>query len=177
MADFQEKDRIRLMSLQATLSDKGHLLDNLKQQVLSLIEVEYEIRSDIDRACEADLTVKECLFEIHAVLSKKDNNPPSSNDTPNSIALRSSNSNGKLPSLNVKQFYGNLLEYQSFWDSFRAAVHENDTLRDIIKFNYLKSYLQGQPLSVISGISLSEANYSEAIDILEKRFGSEQILM
>ena len=67
MADFQEKDRIRLMSLQATLSDKGHLLDNLKQQVLSLIEVEYEIRSDIDRACEADLTVKECLFEIHAV--------------------------------------------------------------------------------------------------------------
>ena len=94
----------------------------------------------------------------------KDNNPPSSNDTLNKIASRNSNSNGKLSRLNIKQFYGNPLEYQSFWDSFRAAVHENDTLRDITKFNNLKSYLKGQALSAISGISLSEENYSEAIE-------------
>ena len=91
--------------------------------------------------------------------------------------MRYSNSSGKVPSLNIKQFYGNSLEYQSFWDSFRAAAHENDTLRDITKFNYLKSYLKGQALSPISGISLSEENYSETIKILEKRFGNKQILI
>ena len=106
----------------------------------------------------------------------KDNNPPSSNDTLNKIASRNSNLNGKLSRLNIKQFYGNPLEYQSFWDSFRAAVHENDTLRDITKFNNLKSYLKGQALSAISGISLSEENYSEAIEI-QKRFGNKQILI
>ena len=177
LADFQEKDRIKLMSLQASLSDKGHLLDNLNEQILSLIEDEDETGTDIDRAIEVDLTTKECLFEIQAVLLKNDNNPPSSNDTLNNIASRNSNSNGKLPSLKVKQFYGNLLEHQSFWDSFRATVHENDTLRDITKFSYLKSYLEGQSLSAISGISLSEENYSEAIEILEKRFGNKQILI
>ena len=57
-------------------------------------------------------------------------------------ASRSSNSNGKLLSLNIKQFYGKPLEYQSFWDPFRAAAHENDTLSNITKFNYFKSYLR-----------------------------------
>ena len=60
LADFQEKYRIKLMSLQAY------------QQIPSLIEDEDEIRTDIDRASEVDLTIKECLFEIHAVLLKKD---------------------------------------------------------------------------------------------------------
>ena len=50
-------------------------------------------------------------------------------------------------------------------------------MRDITKFNYLKSYLKGQVLSAISGISLSEENYSEAIEILEKHFGNKQILI
>ena len=44
LADFHEKDGIKQMSLQAySLSDKGHLLDNLNQQILSLIEDEDEI--------------------------------------------------------------------------------------------------------------------------------------
>ena len=121
------------------------------------------------------MTIKECLFEIEAVLLKKDNNSPSSNDTSNNIASRNYNSNGKLPSLNRKQFYGNRLEYQNFWDSFRAAVHENDTLRDITMFNYLKSYLKGQAVSAISRIFLLEENYLEAIEILEKCFGKKDI--
>ena len=154
---FQEKDRIKLMSLQASLSDKGHLF-------LSLIEDEDEIGTDIDRASEVDLTIKQCLFEIQAVLLKKNNNPPSSNDTPNNIAWRNSNLHGKLPSLNIKQFYGNPLEYQSFWDSFRGAVHENNTLRDITKFNYLKSYL----LKVTS----SFCNFWDLL-VRRKLFGSD----
>ena len=142
-----------------------------------MIEDEDETGTDIDRASEVDLTIKECLSEIQAVLLKKNNNPPPSNDTPNNIAWRNSNSNGKLPSLNIKQFYGNPLEYQSFWDSSRGAVHENSTLTDITKFNYLKSYLKRQALSAISGISLSGKNYSEATEIFEKRFDNKQVLI
>ena len=63
MADFQEKDRIRPMSLEASLSDKGHLLDNLNQQILSLIKDEDEIGTDIDRASEVDLTIKDVYLK------------------------------------------------------------------------------------------------------------------
>ena len=52
MTDFQEKDRFKLMSLQASLSDKGHLSNNLNQQ---MIEDENELGTDIDMASEVDL--------------------------------------------------------------------------------------------------------------------------
>ena len=57
LTDSQEKDRIKLISLQASLSDKGHLLDNLNQQILNLIEDKDEIRTDIGRKSEVNLTL------------------------------------------------------------------------------------------------------------------------
>ena len=44
------------MNLQVSLFDKGHLLENLNQQIVSLIEDEDEFVNDIDRASEVDLT-------------------------------------------------------------------------------------------------------------------------
>ena len=80
LADFQEMNRIKLMSLQASLSDKGHLSDNCNQEILSLIGDEDETWTEIDKAGKVDLTIKECLFEIQAVLLKRGNNPPLGND-------------------------------------------------------------------------------------------------
>ena len=42
LADFLEMNRIKLMSLQASFSDKGHLSDNCNQEILSLIGDEDE---------------------------------------------------------------------------------------------------------------------------------------
>lgn len=44
----------------------------------------------------------------------------------------------KLPKLNVPSFDGNILKWQEFWDSFHSAIHDNRTLANIDKFNYLK---------------------------------------
>ena len=41
----------------------------------------------------------------------------------------------------------------------------------IDKFNYLRSLLQGPALTAIAGLALTAANYTEAVTILEKRFG------
>ena len=43
------------------------------------------------------------------------------------------NTNGKLPNLSIKCFNGNPIEFQNFFDSFRAAVHENNTLKKILR--------------------------------------------
>ena len=86
-------------------------------------------------------------------------------------------SNGKLPSLSIKTIYGNPLEFSSFWDSFRAAIHENDSLKNITKFNYLISYLKGPAKAAISGILITESNYLETVERLQKRFRNTQILI
>ena len=51
-----------------------------------------------------------------------------------------------------------------------STVHENTELSDIDKFNYLSSQLQSSAAAAVSGLALTEANYPEAIAILQ-RFG------
>ena len=73
----------------------------------------------------------------------------------------------------MQPFDGEITNWTPFWDSFRAAVHENKALSDVDKFNYLRGLLQRSALESISGLALTEANYHEAIAVLKKRFGNK----
>ena len=85
-----------------------------------------------------------------------------------------SGSQVKLPKLNIQPFRGDLTTWTPFWESYRAAIHDNTSLNDAEKFNYLRSLLEHTALDAISGLSLTGPNYHEAISILEKRFGNKQ---
>jgi len=43
----------------------------------------------------------------------------------------------RLPKLDLPRYAGDLLGWQTFWDSFNAAVHTNPSLTGIEKFNSL----------------------------------------
>ncbi|UYV69429.1 hypothetical protein LAZ67_6003549, partial [Cordylochernes scorpioides] len=83
----------------------------------------------------------------------------------------------KLPKLMISKFYGNFSEWLTFWNSFDAAIHQNNSLNPIDKFNYLKSHLGGTALNTVEGFSLSADNYEKAIKLLKDRFGREDILI
>ena len=83
----------------------------------------------------------------------------------------------KLPKLGLPQFAGNPLDWQGFWDQFRVSIHDNPSVNDIDKFNYLKGCLKGEAQATISGLTMSSENYTEAIDVLKDRFGNEQVLI
>ena len=80
----------------------------------------------------------------------------------------------KLPKLQLWEFSGDLTQRTSFWDSFQTAVHNNEQLSDIEKFNYLNSLLEHTTREAVSGFALTAANYHEAITLLKKRFGGKQ---
>ena len=77
----------------------------------------------------------------------------------------------------IKRFSGDPNGWQSFYDSFNSAVHANVSLRDIDKFNFLRRLLEGAALAAISGLSLTESNYKNAIEILTERFGNKQLII
>jgi hypothetical protein len=77
----------------------------------------------------------------------------------------------RLPKLSLPTFDGDVAKWQSFWDSYEAAVHLNQTLSDVQKFNYLRSLLENTAYSAIDGFPLTNANYKNAIDLLHERFG------
>lgn len=56
----------------------------------------------------------------------------------------------KLPKLEMRSYNGDKLKWHEFWDSFNTSVHSNKNISAIQKFNYLKSKLYGEAMSVIS---------------------------
>ena len=85
------------------------------------------------------------------------------------------NVNCKLPDFEFPVFKGQPLKWRGFWDQFEVAIHQNDSLSDINKFNYLKRFLTGKALSSILGLALTSDNYKEAVDILKKVWKSTSI--
>lgn len=79
----------------------------------------------------------------------------------------------RLPKLSLPGFSGDLLHWQTFWDSYVSSVHLNQGLTDVQKFNYLRSLLEGDAAKTVSGFSLTNANYSKAIELLTERFGQK----
>lgn len=83
----------------------------------------------------------------------------------------------RLPKLELKKFGGNPVEWSPFWDSFQSAVHVNESLNTVDKFNYLKSLMYGQAAETINGFALTSENYEEAVNLLKDRYGSKQVLI
>ena len=48
----------------------------------------------------------------------------------------------RLPQLVLPNFRGNVTDWMSFWDAFKAAIHENNEIPKVDKLNYLNSLLE-----------------------------------
>ena len=77
----------------------------------------------------------------------------------------------------MKRFNGNVTKWIAFWDSFNSAVHNNPSLSNVDKFTYLHSLLDASAAEAIAGLTLSSANYEEAVTTLKQRFGNPQLII
>ena len=83
----------------------------------------------------------------------------------------------RLPKLEIPSFNGDKLKWSEFWDSFSASVHKNSTISDIEKLNYLMSKLTGEARQSVSGIFLSNENYTLVVELLKERYGDIQTVV
>lgn len=83
----------------------------------------------------------------------------------------------RLPKLTLRKFSGDSMSWQSFWDSFEAAVHNNEDVSKVDKFNYLKSLLDGPAAAAIAGFTLTAENYDTAVSLLKERFADNQVIV
>ncbi|KFM63674.1 hypothetical protein X975_00812, partial [Stegodyphus mimosarum] len=80
----------------------------------------------------------------------------------------------KLSKLNLLKFTGNVNEWITFNDLFKAAVHNNDNLSKGQNLQYLLSALKGNAFRVIKSIPVSDQNYEVAWSLLEERFSNHR---
>ena len=82
----------------------------------------------------------------------------------------------KLSKIRLKDFWGNIEDWESFWDVFDSHVHSTD-MPNIFKFTYLIDVLKGDALDPIQGIKLTSKNYPDAIDALKDRYEKPDLVI
>ncbi|KAL0263950.1 UNVERIFIED_CONTAM: hypothetical protein PYX00_010491 [Menopon gallinae] len=74
-----------------------------------------------------------------------------------------------LPQICLPVFNGSIAECLSFADLFKAAVDGNSAISNAQRLQYLKGALRGEAANVIRHLPITEQNYAEAWDLLERR--------
>ena len=146
----EHPDTTKLSQLKLSLKEKLEVLSWLDGEILYLAEEEESITEEIEQSDGIKEGMYSILVRIDG-LSKSKKTPPPASPTPPRDGVRAeaggtSHGTVKLPKLTIKSFKGDLTTWITFWDSYKAAIHENSSLSDIDKFNYLRSLLQGPAL-------------------------------
>ena len=79
-----------------------------------------------------------------------------------------------MPKLSLTQFSGDPAQWTPFWESFSSTIDQHEGLADVDKLKYLKSSLSGEAANSIAGLSITNQNYKEAVEILQHRYGDRQ---
>ncbi|KAJ8962073.1 hypothetical protein NQ318_018022 [Aromia moschata] len=82
----------------------------------------------------------------------------------------------RLPKLNLQTFDAKLENWSAFIQVFNRSIHDNNTLANVERFEYLLGCLSGEPLNLIKTIVLSDDNYPIAYKTLLDRYDNKREL-
>lgn len=83
----------------------------------------------------------------------------------------------KLPQIQIAKYDGSYFRWLEFHDTYLTLIHNNGHIKDIHKFHYLVSYLEGEAARVIANIEISESNYNNAWLLLCERYNNKRQLI
>ena len=80
------------------------------------------------------------------------------------------------PQLDIPMFTGNYQQWVSFKDLFCEAVHNNPSLSNAQKMQFLKSKLRGEAERLIQHLQISSENYMASWEILNHRYNNKKLI-
>ena len=169
----ESSDLSKLQQLRLSLQEKLETLRLLDGEMLDLVE-EGELTSEIEQADAFREGIYTAMIKIDKRVGEAGVVATGSSPESHEAVIPRAGDRVNLPKLELRPFSGDITAWTTFWESYESAVHNSRDLSDIDKFNYLNSLLKGAAHEAIAGLSLTSANYREAIDILKKRFGNVQ---
>ena len=97
-------------------------------------------------------------------------------------SVESNNSNNSavarpvlLPKIKLPKFSGNVIEFQTFWEQFESAVHDDNTLSNIQKLTFLRSCLEGEAAKLVSKVPNVGTSYESVIKTLKDNYDDKHI--
>ena len=176
LATTLEDPELNVVKLSAAMDEFDKRLTNLDD-----VQSRYELSLEDEDAILNDITTaadfRDSARKVRTLAADKFKELSGDSDNKSAAHVSSfSRTDVKLPKLNLPVFNGDVLQWQSFWDQFVAAVDSTD-LPDVSKFSYLRASLEGEPKAAIQGLSLTSAHYALACKILKDRFGRKETII
>ena len=169
------RHREKLKGLRYSLDDKMTHVKRLDDEIFELLDQE-EAENDLTNCLVRNDEVFELIAAIEEKLIEKKETPINTDSSEN-ISSNTEQIKCKLSKLVVKEFDGNVLNWQTFWNQFKSTIHSKVNINNIDQFGYLKSFLCPSACETISGFALTNQNYLEAVELLKRRYGNPQLLI
>ncbi|KAL0829413.1 hypothetical protein ABMA28_004186 [Loxostege sticticalis] len=80
------------------------------------------------------------------------------------------------PKIDIPVFTGRYSQWPTFFDLFNETIHNNNSLSNAQKMQYLKGKLRGEAERLIQHLTISAENYETARDLLTHRYNNTQAL-
>lgn len=116
-----------------------------------------KIEAKINSLCGLDLTSR-----IPPVPEQKTYSAPSTSSSSTRI---------KLPNININNFNGKYGEYVPFINLFTSVIHKDDSLDNIQKLYYLRTYRE-EPFDLVKNLPLTNESYPQALKLLDDRYNN-----
>ena len=169
------KDLKKLYDAEAPdLDDLAYCIELLERAISTLDTTESELEQlgEFSRMDQYFTDSDQLLFKARRRLSRlekaEEAATASSVSYPQQIA--------SLPTLPLPKFSGGFMQWISFWEQFKAAVHNRD-IPPIQKFVFLKNSLEGDAKDALAEFAVSAENYRAAVAELEGRYGNPSVLI
>ena len=169
---FEEKAKAEELRVQEALA-KQHAEQEERKQKLAIDREKAELERE---KTHLDVLKKEAELEDLRMrrITLQNETGVSTSGTTEYATSSTSYAVGKLPKLTITPYDGNPIEWQSFHDRFKSQVLDQPRYSKVVKFGYLFEFTTGRAKDTISGISLTNENFDEAWDLLEKTFGDKE---
>ena len=142
-------------SIAEVLKRKTAAIKTLEEEIVELETNTENMSEIINEGARFEIYCKTKLNTLNKFLEKHTGRGNNDNATKRVNTVN-------LPKLEISKFNGDHTKWQSFFDSFQAAVGKSTNFTGVEKFNYLRCFLEGHALHAIAGFSLTNDNYKEA---------------
>ena len=170
---LEDELKTKLNILKQQIKCKLAKLNEVDKKILDLCDVK-NIGAEVLESEEYTARVTSRIVRLESVVNKSEIQVINTAPAVETLHISPTQIRAKLPKITLQKFRGNITNWNPFWESFKAAVHENNSISKVDKMNYLFSHLEGAAARSVQGLTLTEANYDVAIAILEERFGRPQ---
>ena len=155
------------------LLDTEKEAEELSDKIQKIMIDDNELMEHLKKITEFNMSLKKAKRKLQRLLEYHQ-------EMTNPIEIRRDfkrNDGVKLPKITLKTLSGDPLDWKYFKETFEAAVHNNESITNTEKFTYLKTYLDKSAFQAIEGFPLTSENYTEALNLLNDRYGNVQYII